>query len=324
MLQSESLDALSREFGVEIYRLEQWRDKALTGMDAGLKDRQDDPLPHELDAHRMPGPRSTSAVSGHSHGLTVSRRRVRGPKPKHTDEEILKAIRADLELSPFSGEGHRPVNARLRILDGIRVSRKRVLWIMRENQLLPPHRVRQGAAKSHDGKIITLWPNLIWGGRTGRGRSWWTRAGCGSSLPSSTGLRSPWAGTCQGGEPVRGAGTDHAGPGVDLRLGWEPGGSRVVAADGPRQSVPLESLSGSGPVLGHHAELRDRTRAGDERRRGVVQSNAEGCRRSAAKSSGISKRFGRRSVSSSRTTTRTGGRRSSGSRLRLKRAGNMC
>jgi hypothetical protein len=50
MLRSESLDALSREFGVEIYRLEEWRDKALTGMDLGLKDRRDDPLSHELDA----------------------------------------------------------------------------------------------------------------------------------------------------------------------------------------------------------------------------------------------------------------------------------
>jgi len=50
MLRGESLDALSRELGVEIYRLEQWRDKALSGLDAGLKDRQDDPLSHELDA----------------------------------------------------------------------------------------------------------------------------------------------------------------------------------------------------------------------------------------------------------------------------------
>ncbi len=49
LLRGESLDALSRELGVEIYRLEQWHDKALSGMDAGLKDRQDDPLSHALD-----------------------------------------------------------------------------------------------------------------------------------------------------------------------------------------------------------------------------------------------------------------------------------
>ncbi len=50
ILRGESLDALSRELGVEIYRLEEWRDQALSGMDTGLKDRRDDPLSHELDA----------------------------------------------------------------------------------------------------------------------------------------------------------------------------------------------------------------------------------------------------------------------------------
>jgi transposase InsO family protein len=87
----------------------------------------------------------------------------RGPKPKHGDSEVLAAIQADLERSPFQGEGHRKVRARLRILDGIRVSRKRVLRIMRENSLLSPHRVRQGKAKAHDGQIITLLPNVMWG-----------------------------------------------------------------------------------------------------------------------------------------------------------------
>ena len=50
MFRGESLDRLSREFGVEIYRLEGWRDRALFGMDAGLKSRRDDPVQAELDA----------------------------------------------------------------------------------------------------------------------------------------------------------------------------------------------------------------------------------------------------------------------------------
>jgi len=50
ILRGESLDALSRELGVETYRLEEWRDQALLGMDLGLKDRKDEPLVHELDA----------------------------------------------------------------------------------------------------------------------------------------------------------------------------------------------------------------------------------------------------------------------------------
>lgn len=87
----------------------------------------------------------------------------RGPTPKVSDEALLAAIQADLERSPFQGEGHRKVHARLRILDDIRVSRKRVLRVMRENRLLSPHRVRQGAAKKHDGKIVTIAPNVMWG-----------------------------------------------------------------------------------------------------------------------------------------------------------------
>ena len=86
-----------------------------------------------------------------------------GPPPKVSDAALLAAIEADLKRSPFIGEGHRKVHARLRILDDIRVSRKRALRVMRENLLLSPHRVRQGKAKVHDGKIITLMPNVMWG-----------------------------------------------------------------------------------------------------------------------------------------------------------------
>lgn len=49
ILRGEPLDGLSRELGVEIYRLEQWRDKALVGLDEGLKSRKGDPLQAELD-----------------------------------------------------------------------------------------------------------------------------------------------------------------------------------------------------------------------------------------------------------------------------------
>ena len=87
----------------------------------------------------------------------------RGPRPKVSDEKLLEAIRTDLERSPFQGEGHRKVHARLRILDGIRAARKRVLRVMREHGLLSPHRGRQGEAKKHDGKIVTLVPNVMWG-----------------------------------------------------------------------------------------------------------------------------------------------------------------
>lgn len=87
----------------------------------------------------------------------------RGPKPKMPDTDLLAAIRADLAASPFVGEGHRKVWARLRILQGIRVSRTRILRLMRENQLLSPHRRPQGVPNLHDGTITTDRPNEMWG-----------------------------------------------------------------------------------------------------------------------------------------------------------------
>ena len=50
LLRGESLDGLSRELGVEIYRLEAWREQALAGLELGLKDRSGEPLAAELDA----------------------------------------------------------------------------------------------------------------------------------------------------------------------------------------------------------------------------------------------------------------------------------
>ncbi len=50
LLRGESLEALSREVGVEIYRLEEWRERALAGLELGLKDRQGEPLAAALDA----------------------------------------------------------------------------------------------------------------------------------------------------------------------------------------------------------------------------------------------------------------------------------
>lgn len=49
LLRGESVDALSRELAVPIYRLEEWRDRALAGMDVGLKERENDPVEKQLD-----------------------------------------------------------------------------------------------------------------------------------------------------------------------------------------------------------------------------------------------------------------------------------
>ena len=87
----------------------------------------------------------------------------RGPKTPLSDDELLVEIRDDLEASPFQGEGHRKVRARLKVLRGIRVSNKRVLRLMRENRLLSPYRGRIGQPLEHDGTIVTDAPNIMWG-----------------------------------------------------------------------------------------------------------------------------------------------------------------
>ena len=218
LLRGESLEALSREAGVEIYRLDAWRERAMAGLELGLKDRHGEPVAEVLDAaKRHIGELSmeiellreraraagaappfgdaevatmsatTSAATGRCFGIqrvcqvwersrsALYARRARahhrlgagparrGPPPRQSDAQLLAAIRTDLARSPFHGEGHRKVHARLRILDGIRVARTRVLRVMRAHGLLSPHRGRQGAAKTHDGRVITQAPNVMWG-----------------------------------------------------------------------------------------------------------------------------------------------------------------
>ncbi len=86
-----------------------------------------------------------------------------GPKTELSDQELLSLIREDLAASSFTGEGHRKVWARLRFRRGIPVSRKRVLRIMREANLLSPHRVPQKPPYAHTGRITTDCPGEMWG-----------------------------------------------------------------------------------------------------------------------------------------------------------------
>ena len=48
LLRGEPVELLSRQLGVEIFRLEQWREKAIAGIDASLKERKGDPVKAEL------------------------------------------------------------------------------------------------------------------------------------------------------------------------------------------------------------------------------------------------------------------------------------
>jgi putative transposase len=87
----------------------------------------------------------------------------RGPKTALSDAELLELIRADLTASPIQGEGHRRVWARLRVREVVKVGRRRVLKLMRENNLLSPYRGRHANPRLHEAEFIAPAPNLMWG-----------------------------------------------------------------------------------------------------------------------------------------------------------------
>jgi transposase InsO family protein len=87
----------------------------------------------------------------------------RGPKTAYPDEVLTAHIRQVLAASPFLGEGHRKVWARLRA-QGIRTSKPRVLRLMRQAGLLAPSRTQRVLGpRAHDGRITTERPNQMWG-----------------------------------------------------------------------------------------------------------------------------------------------------------------
>jgi transposase InsO family protein len=88
----------------------------------------------------------------------------RGPKTSWSDAELTALIREDLETTEWVGEGHRKVWARLRVLKGVRTSLRRVLRLMREAGLLAPTRAgSERGPRAHDGTIIPVAPNMMWG-----------------------------------------------------------------------------------------------------------------------------------------------------------------
>lgn len=87
----------------------------------------------------------------------------RGPKPLVPDSDLLIAIREVLTDPPFMGEGYRKVHARLRYR-GIHADVERIRLLMREHDLQAPGKPRRILGpRTHDGTIITLAPDEMWG-----------------------------------------------------------------------------------------------------------------------------------------------------------------
>ena len=79
-----------------------------------------------------------------------------------SDRELLAAIRHEIAHSPFVGEGHRKIRARL-ALRGIHTSGKRVLRLTRGAGLLAPTpQVRKRSKRLHDGTITVDVPDTLW------------------------------------------------------------------------------------------------------------------------------------------------------------------
>ena len=92
-----------------------------------------------------------SGVYRHQSGPPARQRR--GPLGAMSDDALTTAIQDVLAASPFHGEGHRKVWARLRYA-GTRTSMRRVLRLMRQNNLLRRH----GLAH-HVGRATTTAPS---------------------------------------------------------------------------------------------------------------------------------------------------------------------
>src|SRR3954453_14491274 len=106
---------------------------------------------------------SRATISRHRSSSRPEPPRRPGPGGPMPDAALLEAIRAVLGASPFHGEGHRKVWARLRVA-GVRTSKRRVLRLMRANNLLAPSRVgAPRGPRNHDGTIIPDRVDRMWG-----------------------------------------------------------------------------------------------------------------------------------------------------------------
>ena len=330
LLRGESLEALSREAGVEIYRLDAWRERAMGWPRTRLKGssrrasgggarRGEASHRGTVDGDRA-APRAgpgrgaappfgdaevatmsatTSAATGRCFGIqrvcqvwersrsALYARRARahhrlgagparrGPPPRQSDAQLLAAIRTDLARSPFHGEGHRKVHARLRILDGIRVARTRVLRVMRAHGTALP--APRASGRREDPRREGHHPGAQRDVGDGRRAGIHARRRVGLDLRGSRTLERGVRGVArvQSRESLRGTRSDCARARTSLWFAGRRCRPRAGASDGPRQSVSVRPLPQADPVLGDPPQFRLCRGTGNERGGGAVESHAQ-------------------------------------------------
>ena len=176
----------------------------------------------------------------------------RGPPPRQSDAQLLAAIRTDLARSP---PRRRPSQGPRTASDPGRDPRRPHAGAARHAgaRTALPARGRQGAAKTHDGRVITQAPNVMWG--TDGVRVFTLDDGWGWIFAqSNTGTRSAWGGTCAKSEAasrhsIRLRGLERLYGSLDADV------ARGLALRMDHGSQPVRPLPQANPVLGDPPQL---------------------------------------------------------------------
>ena len=185
----------------------------------------------------------------HHHRLGAGPAR-RGPPPRQSDAQLLAAIRTDLARSPFHGEGHRKVHARLRILDGIRVARTRGAARHADARTALP--APRASGRREDPRREGHHPGAQRDVGDGRRAGIHARRRVGLDLRGSRTLERGVRGVArvQSREPLRGTRSDCARARTALWLAGRRRRPRAGASDGSWQSSICQTTSSSRSGIG--------------------------------------------------------------------------
>ena len=106
---------------------------------------------------------SSAAYYGRNRQRGVKKR---GPKTMLSDHVLENEIKNTIDSIPFHTVGYKKVHARMnRKLkkQGLSVGKNRVFRIMKAKNMLYKAPGGTGSSRSHDGKLVTEAPNVMWG-----------------------------------------------------------------------------------------------------------------------------------------------------------------